>query len=345
MSIESIISEIRVLLKKAEKPLFFFDDDVDGLSSYLLLLHFCKSGKGTIIKSTPKLSEDYKKKIDKYKPDLVIILDKPQVDSSFFTVSTPVIWIDHHQPQEHPDSWTYLNPRVFDDLDNRCTSYWCYQITQQNEWIGACGCIADWQIPDFIPEVVKKYPQLVDPKQTYTSAPDYLYNSPLGTLIQMLTFSLKGKKSDTSASIKSATKIKNPVELLEHTTAEAQLLQKRFEFMSQEYHTIITQMKEQCNETDSICALTYTTNFASITTELGNELHYLFPNQIIVIGRLHNEHYKCSLRSPHTVDLPKILTTIFTNMDGYGGGHTHACGACVHENDWDDFIQQIEDLS
>ena len=68
------IEEIRGYLNKAENPLFFFDDDPDGLCSYLILKKYIGKGKGVVLKTKPILEEGFYMKIQEYNPDYVFIL-------------------------------------------------------------------------------------------------------------------------------------------------------------------------------------------------------------------------------------------------------------------------------
>ncbi|MBI3027081.1 hypothetical protein HYY70_03120, partial [Candidatus Woesearchaeota archaeon] len=57
------ILQIREHLDNCKKPLFFFDDDQDGLCSFLQLYRYKKEGKGIIVKTTPKLGTVFIKKV------------------------------------------------------------------------------------------------------------------------------------------------------------------------------------------------------------------------------------------------------------------------------------------
>ena len=48
MNMDKWYKEIRDLVQSSENPLFFFDDDEDGLCSFLLLWKHIKKGKGII---------------------------------------------------------------------------------------------------------------------------------------------------------------------------------------------------------------------------------------------------------------------------------------------------------
>ena len=94
------IDEIRQHLDKAQNPVFFFDNDPDGLCSFLLLQRYIERGKGVPIKSFPELTEDYFRKVNELNADYIFILDKPVVSQEFFKrveeINMPIVWIDHH---------------------------------------------------------------------------------------------------------------------------------------------------------------------------------------------------------------------------------------------------------
>jgi len=153
---------VREMLLKYNNPLFFFDNDADGLSSFLLLRRFCGNGKGVAIKSFPELSVAYSRKLYELKPDLVFILDKPLVAKGFLNkakeLNLPIVWIDHHLVN-HYDGITYLNPLIEEPKSNEPVSYWTYRITENksDEWMSFIGCLADWYILNFEEAVRKKF--------------------------------------------------------------------------------------------------------------------------------------------------------------------------------------------
>src|SRR3989304_6938719 len=90
------VMEIRELLNNSSSPLFFFDNDPDGLCSFLLMQKFVKKGKGFPMKASLDSSEIYLRKIDEFNPDCIFILDKPVVSQDFFKkvheLNLPVVW-------------------------------------------------------------------------------------------------------------------------------------------------------------------------------------------------------------------------------------------------------------
>ncbi len=215
------IQQIRDNLDNCKNPLFFFDDDQDGLCSFLQLYRYKKEGKGIIVKTTPKLGTVFVKKVEEYQPDKIFILDLAVVEQDFLDeMKVPVIWIDHHGPFERHNV-KYFNPRIANWEDNHPTSYMCYQVVQQDLWIATLGCVADWFIPSFIRDFQKQFPDLVD--KPYKTPGDILYNSKLGHLIRIFSFVLKGRTDDVMKCVKILTRIESPYEILNKEVRRAGL--------------------------------------------------------------------------------------------------------------------------
>ena len=124
LSKEQIV-QIRENLDTCKNPLFFFDDDQDGLCSFLQLYRYKKEGKGIIVKTTPKLGTIFVTKVQEYQPDKIFILDVADVQQDFLDeMKVPVVWIDHHGPFER-NNVKYFNPRISNWEDNHPTSYMC----------------------------------------------------------------------------------------------------------------------------------------------------------------------------------------------------------------------------
>src|SRR3990167_5031462 len=91
------LKEIMNYIEKSENPLVLFDDDPDGLCSYMLLKRIKDNAKGIAIKSSPVLDERYLKKIDELSPDVIFVFEKPLISQGFIdNVHVPIIWLDHH---------------------------------------------------------------------------------------------------------------------------------------------------------------------------------------------------------------------------------------------------------
>ena len=95
---------------------------------------------------------------------------------------------------------------------------------------------------------------------------------------------------------------------------------------------------------EKIITYTYTAKKMSFTGDLSNELLYRFPNKVILIGREKSGEVKCSLRSNSKIKLSKILEKSLISINGYGGGHEYACGACIKTEDFDRFVNNLKRL-
>ena len=105
MLTEKQIDEIREHLEKAQNPLFYYDNDADGLCSFVLLRRFSGRGKGVAVRSFPELNASYAKKAQELNADYVFVLDKPVLSREFVEeiakLQLPLVWIDHHDvPRE-----------------------------------------------------------------------------------------------------------------------------------------------------------------------------------------------------------------------------------------------------
>ncbi|MCK5107182.1 MAG: DHH family phosphoesterase [Nanoarchaeota archaeon] len=332
------IEYIREQLSKSVNPLFLFDDDADGLCSFLLLYRYVREGHGVFIKTSPELSEMYLEKVNEYSPDLIVILDKPQVSQVFLDkLKIPVIWIDHHVPVKRHNV-KYFNPRLNDDLDNRPTTYWCYKIVQQDLWIATTGCIADWHIPDFVTDFMKEYPDLLPKK--YDDPAKVLFETRIGELYQLFNFILKGKTSEVKAAIKILTRINDPYEILDKTSSQGKYLYKKYSKSKKEYEQLLSEVMPT---DDKVLVYEYSADRTSYTAELSNELLYKYPTKMLIICREKSGEMRCSLRSKN-MDVASKLKGALIDVRGYGGGHLHACGACIKKPDFPKFVENMKEL-
>ncbi|MCH8004532.1 MAG: DHH family phosphoesterase [Nanoarchaeota archaeon] len=328
--------QIKEELDNSQNPIFFFDDDPDGLCAFLLFYRYKKEGHGFVVKTHPKLDVRSAPKIEEYDADKVFVLDVALLDQDFIDASrVPVIWIDHHGPYER-NKVKYFNPRLAKKDANIPTTYMCYQVVQQDLWIAMIGCIADYYMPDFIDEFKKKYPDLIDDQK---SIGDIYFKSKVGTLIKIFSFCLKGKTSDVMKCMKVLTRIESPYEILNQETPRGKFIFKRYEKIKKSYDDLFkSAMKEFCK--GKLLVFTYSDDKMSFTGDLANELLYKFPDKIIIVGRKKDDDVRMSIRSKDTL-IPPLLEKSLSGLEGYGGGHEYACGANVKERDFKEFVERI----
>src|SRR6056297_218609 len=200
---ENEINFMKEKLKDSAKPLFLFDDDADGVTSFVMMYKLVGDGKGVCVKGKPLVEASYLKKINEFSPDRVFILDKPLVEQELLDgISQEVIWLDHHPPQDNKGV-NYFNPRLNDSDDNRPTSFWAYHICKDDVpealWLGGIGVVGDWSLA-LRDELVTKYPDLLP--EHVKSAPEALFTTKLGELVKIIDFNLKGTTTEVMQSIK-----------------------------------------------------------------------------------------------------------------------------------------------
>jgi len=338
MLTEKQYNQIKEELDNCKNPLFFFDDDPDGLSAFLLLYRYKKEGHGLIVKTHPSLDKRSIPRLEEYKPDKVFVLDVANLSQEFVDeCPEPVVWIDHHGPHELQDV-KYFNPRVSNKEDNIPTTCLCYNAVKQDLWIATIGCIADYYLPDFIDEFKKEYPGIIGDEK---KVEDIYFKSNLYTLIKVFSFCLKGYTSDVMKSVKVLTRIKTPFEILNQETSQGKFIFKRYEKIKKLYDNILEEALKT-HDNGKIFHFTYTDDKMSFTGDLSNELSYRFPNKLIIISRKKDDDFRMSLRSKD-VQIPPILEKALIGLEGYGGGHEYACGANVNEKDFEEFIKRIKE--
>ena len=337
--------QIREHLDNCKRPLFFFDDDQDGLCSFLQLYRYKKEGRGIIVKTTPKLGTVFTKKVEEYKPDKIFVLDLAVVEQDFLDemnkMKVSVIWIDHHGPFER-DHLKYFNPRISNSEDNHPTSFMCYQVVQQDLWIGTLGCIADWFIPYFINDFKKEFPELID--KPYKSPGDVIFNTKLGRLIRVFSFVLKGKTDEVMKCIKILTRIETPYEILNQESSQGKFIYKRYEQVNKMYEPLIKEVMQLAKKTsDKLIFFAYKDDKTSFTSDLSNEAIHFYPDNVILIGREKNDEMKCSIRSTNLI-LPPLIEKALVGLQGYGGGHEHACGLNIKTSDFEEFMKRFRKM-
>ena len=344
MLTEQQIKKIKEHLEKSQNPIFFFDNDPDGLCSFLLLKRHFEKGKGVPIKSSPNLSKEYFRKVQELKADYIFILDKPSVSKEFFEeaqkINIPIVWIDHHPIElKIPDFVDYYNPLQSDEKTNEPVTALCYQITKNKRdlWVAVVGCISDRYTPEFYQDFKKENPDLsIESKD----ASEIYYTSPIGNITKILEFGLKDKTTNVIKMIKYLTKIKTPNEIIEENKENC-IMHKRYREINKKYEKILEKAKKQKGE--KLIFFKYSGNM-SISSELSSELQFLYPEKIIFVAYLDNSKKKVNL-SGRGEKVREITIKALENLeDATGGGHEKAVGAKIKIEDIDKFEKKLKEI-
>lgn len=331
------IQEIRGHLEKAHNPLFFFDNDSDGLCSFLLLQRYIGRGKGVPVKTFPSLDKSYFRKIKELTPDYVFILDKPIVSPEFFEeiekLNLPVVWIDHHEidVSNIPSYVNYYNPLLNKPKSNEPVTALCSQINDKKEdfWIGVVGCISDNFVPDFYEEFRKQYPDLgMDSKKAF----DIFYKSQIGKIARLFLFALKDRTTNVINMLKFLMLVKSPYDVLEETSKN-KIMHERFEELEKKYRHLLNKALLEKNS-EKIIFFKYGGDM-SISSDLSNELAYLFPDKIIIVIYENQAKFTMAIRGKK---VREIALKVISQLEGAsGGGHENAVGVRIGINDLEKF--------
>lgn len=334
---KEILKNLKSELESTQDNLVFYDDDPDGLISFILLKKKYPKIKGNIIKGPPFVEEKYLSKVKIINPDKIIVLDKPGIQEEFVNnTNKPIIWVDHHEPT-YIKGVKYFNPRAYNPKDRSPVSYIIYKTVGGPLWLAMIGVIGDWYIPKELKILQKQFPKLLP---NIKSPPEVLYDTEFGKLIKIIAFLLKQDIKDIKKSIDKLIKIESPEEILKKTSREGKSIHNHFLKIDKKYQVLLKNALKK--EKKGLLLFTYSGE-DSFTGELSNELLHKSKSRFIIIGREKDDEIRMSIRSKKT-KIPPILKKALTNIRGYGGGHEHACGANVKINDFDKFIKQFTNL-
>ena len=339
---------IRDELQASERPFFLFHDDPDGMVSFLLLKRFIDKGRGMMVKAQPNVDERFLAAVKVAEPDTIFVVDVAIMQQSFvdtvkkeFGVKN-IVWIDHHQPAKL-HGVKYFNPMNHAPPKNPPASYLCYKTVEETRkedfWLAMVGIISDWHMPEFADEFMKEYPHLLPKKMT---AEEALFTTPIGKLGRIFSFMLKGPTSEAHACIRALEKVADPMDILEKRTKEGKFIYHQFKGINSDYEKLLEAAKKSADKSTDKKFLIFTyKGQQSFSGDLANELLFLYPDKILVIGRERSERYMLSFRARNVPVLPALQKAL-VGIDGYGGGHANASGGSVAKKDFEKFIEQFK---
>lgn len=337
------IKEIKEHLDKAQNPIFFFDNDPDGLCSFLILQRYIGKGKGVAVRSFPGLNAEYFRKVKELNADYVFILDKPVVGKDFFEEADknniPTVWIDHHEisQKDVPSFVYYYNPIFNKEKTNEPVTFLCYQVSKKKEdlWLNIVGCIADKFVPEDYEDFKKIYPDLsVNSKDAF----DIFYKAQIGKVARIFGFALKDRTTNVVAMLKFLVKVSTPYEVLEEGSKNYGM-HKRFQQIDKKYKKLLEKAMEIDNADDKLLFFQYGGDM-SISSELSNELSYRFPGKIIIVVYVSGVKANISVRGKKVREI--VLKAISGLENASGGGHEDAVGAQVKVEDLEKFRNNLE---
>jgi len=340
MLTETQLKEIREHLENARNPVFFFDNDPDGLCSFLILQRYTGRGKGISLRGHSSVTKSFFKRVQELSADYIFALDRAIFEEGFLELANeaniPVVGIDHHDIPKPNIKYYYNTFEV--SKKNEPTSYLCYQATRRKEdmWLALIGSIADGYVPDFIDDFRKEDPELIDVH--YKDAFDIRYKTLFGKIIHILGYGLFDKTSNVVSMMKFLIKAKGPRDILEENPKTKSFLQ-RYETIEKRVKTVVKDAEESIDEDKKLLFFTYGGEM-SVSQYIADELMYKHPGITIVIGFLKGNSAKFSLRADFDMRTAS-LNAIKDIAGATGGGHKNSCGVQMTAEDVPVFKEKL----
>ncbi len=337
------IEKVKEHLERAQNPIFYYDNDCDGLCSFLILRRFLERGKGVAVRSFPDLNKDYARKARELNADYVFVLDKPVISREFIEeidrLGLPMIWIDHHAFGGEVDVKEFSNLRVYDPARNHGkeksdepVTYWAYKICGRKEdlWLAVIGCIADHFMPDFAGEFSERYGEfwsrenISDPFAAY-------YKTEIGRIAQGFNFGLKDSTTNILRLQNFLINCKGPEEVFLESSGNY-YFRKRYKEIKKKYDELLSRAMR--NVAGELIFFEYGGDL-SISSDISNELSFKYPEKYICVAYKKEGIVNISLRGK---SIRKILEKVLKRLEhATGGGHEDAVGARIRTEDLEKF--------
>ena len=339
MLTEQQLKEIKEHLENAQNPIFLFDNDPDGLCSFLLLQRYIGRGRGVSLRGHSSVTASFFKRVEEFNADYIFVLDRAVLSEEFIKLAKEanilIVAIDHHDIP-HQNIKFYYN--TFETSGkSEPTSYLCYRATGKKEdlWLAMVGSIADCFVPEFLDEFRKKYPELVG---NYKGAFDIRYNTDLGKIIHVLAFGLFDKTSNVVSMIKFLMKVTNPQDILQETKQTKSFLDT-YEIINKKVEDIVSKAEENIDKKKNLLYFTYGGQM-SISQPASDKLNYRNPKLSIVLGFIKGDSAKFSLRG--SIDIRTAMLNSIKDIEGAtGGGHKNSCGAQMIASSVPEFKEKL----
>lgn len=338
-------NELREHLDRSQNPVFYYDNDADGLCSFLILRRALGKGRGIAVRSYPELNVQYARKAKELQADAIFILDKPLISKEFVSeiqsMHLPIIWIDHHDMENEfqnlQDFYIY-NPakNVGSYKSTEPVTYTIYKLVGRKEdvWIAVIGCIADHYMPDFADEFAKNYPEYwgKNAREPF----DVYYKTEIGKIATAFNFGLKDSVSHVVQFQNFLILAKGPEDVFSESSYNYSFRTK-YKEVKRKYDSLLEKAKTTLS--GNLLFFEYGGDL-SISGDLANELSYIYKNKYIGVAYIKGGITNISLRGGNVKD---ILDRILKNIEySSGGGHRDAVGARIKTEDLTRFRQLLE---
>ena len=256
-------------------------------------------------------------------------------------MNLPEVWIDHHDVDKStiPSFVNYYNPLFNRSKTNEPVTALCSQINIKKEdlWMGVVGCISDNFIPEFYGEFRKQFPDLsIDSKKAF----EIFYKSKVGKIAKLFLFALKDRTTNVINMLRFLMKVQSPYDVLEENSKNKQM-HERFEELDKKYKVLLERALLE-DSTGDVIFFRYGGEM-SISSDLSNELAYLFPEKKIVVIYENETKSTMAIRGKRVRD---IALEVISNLENAtGGGHENAVGVKINAHDLEEFKKKFIEIT
>ena len=330
------IEKIREILESSQNPLFLFDNDADGLCSFLIMQRKLGRGKGVPIKSYPELSENYIRKVDEFNPDIIFILDKAQVSKEFIERASErnlfIVWIDHHESDfKEEENILYYNSYPSSEPTSEIVQEICKE--EKDLFLSIIGCVSDSNMPKAAKKFEKEFPELLNSNLTGFEA---LHSTEVGKFALMLNFGLMNSTTNVIKLMKHLMKINGPYEILEENY-QTKEFHSNYAKLKGELDKLLEKSEKKIIDNGKIIYFKYGGR-TSMSSILSNQIYFRNRSKLIVVGYERPEKLNLSIRGKKALEL---TNKIIEKIEGAtGGGHEEATGAMIPSSK----IKELEEL-
>ncbi len=328
--------ELKEHLDRAQNPIFYYDNDADGLCSFLLFRRYLGRGNGVAVRSYPELHTSYAKKAEELKADYVFILDKPVLSNEFVAalsaLGLPIVWVDHHFPVNNAfDSTTFFSYNSAAGLEGDSVGEPVTYIAQcicrrsQDIWIAMMGCIADHYLPDFTSDFAKEYPDFWG--KSIKKPFDAYYTTEIGKLARALNFGLKDSITHVVQLQNYLSSCSGPEDVMAENP-DNRAFRKKYQELTNQYTALLHYAE---SSRDEMMLFFEYGGVTSMSADIANELSYRYPQIYIAVAYTNGGISNVSLRGKQVKSI--LLRIIPQLFNASGGGHTDAVGARIRHDE------------
>jgi hypothetical protein len=287
---EKQVKEVKEHLEKAQNPIFYFDNDNDGLCSFLLFRRYLERGKGVAVRSYPDVDAGYARRASELGADYVFVLDKPVISKEFVEavigLGLPMVVIDHHGSEQNREFDKMFEDFILFDaaegsVSGEPVTYLAYKITgerKEDMWIAMMGCIADHYLPDFADEFGMKYGEFW--KSGIKKPFDAYYGTEIGRIARAVGFGLKDSITHVVQMQNFLVSVKGPDEVFSEVK-ENYNFRKKYKEIEENYNALLERARKQIS--GNLIFFSYSGDL-SISADISNQLSHDFPGKFIAIG-------------------------------------------------------------